>query len=74
MNQAHLTNAPAGGKLVAWHTSLDLAAYVMADKSEVLMINGKQHASFDHPSQYVIFVCRMTPKAAAKWLAPFNVK
>lgn len=40
-NPTHLTNAPAGATLVAWHNMLDAACYIVPGDGEVLVFDGR---------------------------------
>jgi len=68
----HLSAAPTdqGWKLVAWHTSLDIAAYVTggAFPCEVLHISGIAYADA-YAVQTVVTLCGMGKREACRYIA-----
>lgn len=58
----HLTNAPPGGVLIAWHRQEDIAAYDFSDRSALLVIRGKMIES-DWAPQMVVNLCHMDKPA-----------
>jgi hypothetical protein len=65
--QQHLSDAPAGATLIAWHTSLDVASYRCADGIERLMICGELVPAA-LPTQVVVDLCRLPRRAARERL------